>query len=294
MERWLARFTWDRIFVLLIFILLAGPSLASWILSFKVPKSTALVVALLVVVIKLLGMLPPAWRRFGAASGKGLGAQIAALVPPSLIGWIKLDRGYWQAFFVWVRRRPALPAPPAGQHIGFLKNSQYTTVLAMVFISCLVDLPVSAMIIGVVEKDPVIQNRIHLVMLAMTFYTLVWVFADRWLIKASHHVLGASHLHLRVGSRLQADIPLAAIARAERMSESVKQWKERLGLEDDAFIKVSPLDSPNLLLTLDGSVPAKVERYKTMLAAPRYLLVYVDDPQWCAQLLRRKELNVSE
>ncbi|MES3023892.1 MAG: hypothetical protein V4857_20190 [Pseudomonadota bacterium] len=288
MERWLAKQTWDRLFVYLLFLLLAGPPLANWLLPFKVRKAHFLYLALLVIAIKLLAAVPPALRRYRAAGAEGTAAQWKALFPPTLGGWIRMDKGYWHAFFAWVQRRPALPPLPPGQPIGYLHKSQYTTVLAMVFISCLADLPVSAMIIGVVEQNPVIRFRIHAVMLALTLYSLVWVLADRWLVKASHHVLGQTHLHLRVGSRFTADIPLEAIVDAVRLGEPARQWSERLGIAREDYMKVSPFDAPNVLLTLTGDPALLVERFKTVQRAPTYLLVFVDDPACLAQLLKRR------
>ena len=261
--------------------LLAGGDLRREILM---PVSLALALALLVA--KDLSGAPEACRRWRSSRRDGAGpvAQIAAFLPPPLVGLMRVERQMWRGFFAWLRRQPNVAPRPEGTRIEFLGQGAYLTVVAIALVSLLVELPIHSMILPIAVNDPVLVARLQVLLGVGSLYSLVWVMGDRWHVKASYHVLTGDALDLRIGVRAQASIPLACIERCERLRETRSQWCRQHGVRMADTIVISPIDRPNLVLVLVPEAMVPVSLVGDERLAPRYVFVYVDRPDLIADL----------
>lgn len=161
-----------------------------------------------------------------------------------------------------------------------MQQTQYHTLLLMGLISALVDMPVNALLIGLMVDDPVRQLWIHAVLLVLTLYLIILTLGDRWKIRRQYHVLTDTHLHLRYGERFVADIRRADISSATSFDGNVKAWCQQHGVSPQQLAIACPsltFDTPNLLLELkpDG----QIEQNHHTRPCPNWLLLFVDQPQ---------------
>ena len=247
------------------------------------------------VVAKLLvdGYSGLARYRQAAREGAPWPARLSALLLRLLVAQARMDRVHMSAFGAWMGRLAPDPLAP-GRQFGFQKRSSYSTLIVLGLIGTFVDLPISALMASVMSKDPAVQLRIHLIMGALTIYSLVWLLGDRRLMQRSAHVLDNATLHLTIAGRFRARIPLADIVRAEAVNDTVPDWCKRHGVPMHAALCVrpSPFDRPNLALFLDAGTRAELIQWQLPRTAPRVLLLHVDEPgQLLAALLTvsRKE-----
>lgn len=237
-----------------------------------------LLAPLLVLVAKDLSHLPDALRRSRTAMRMRAWRQLpAAWLPPELVGLFRLDRALRRGFVDWLRRRPQPPAP-AGRSFAYLEQGSYRTAVAIVLVSTFIELPLHAAVLPLFVHDAGTLHMMHLAMLAAVLSTLAWLFGDRWLVGAGHHVLTEEGLQLRVGARTHGLVPLAAIARCERIAEPAAMWLRRNGFAPGSAVRATPLDKPNLVLILapdSGVCLTHMGVERTGLAC---IFVYVDRP----------------
>jgi hypothetical protein len=208
-----------------------------------------------------------AWRRLPAA-----------WLPPELVGLFRIDRDLRRGFVNWLLRRPQ-PQAPAGRAFSYLEQGSYRTVVAIFLISTFIELPIGAAVLPFFVHDVTERNVIHLVMLVAGLSTLTWLFGDRWLVGAGRHVLTGQGLQLRVGARTRGLVPLAAIARCERIAEPVAPWLRRHGIEARGAVCASPLDKPNLVLILKEDSRVRLTHLGVERTGLSCIFVYVDRPQ---------------
>lgn len=122
---------------------------------------------------------------------------------------------------------------------------------------------------------------------ALAVYMLMWIVCDRYLMAGSFTVIGASSLHLKIAGRFSAGIALSAITGCEPLGESAGAWCKRRGIEAGDTLTATPADRPNVVLAIDPAANAMLTSWQVERAAPRYLLLFVDQPSALAAALAK-------
>jgi hypothetical protein len=200
-----------------------------------------------------------------AAMWRGLAAPIVASCRYQLVTW--------RGFVGWALRAPA-PALPEGERFGFLERSSYSTFVAICVFSTLVDLPLNGFILSVMVHDPHKRHVLHLILAPLAIYMLYWIISDRWLMRASSHVLTSDALVLTLGGRSACRIPLDAIERCEHVSEAYLSWCARHKVRRRNALAVTPFDRPNVLLLLKHG--ASATHFGAARTGVSHIFVYVD------------------
>ena len=221
---------------------------------------------------------PDTRLRLQAARQQSWFHQLCQMLPPVLPAMLAMNLAIFQSLWQWITGKPRVQPPLQGMPISFNETSEYGTMLVIFFLGCVVDIPVTALMVSSVGHDAAMNLRIHLVIVLLTLYAICFVLGDRWAFKSSCHVLGQHTLHLRLADRFSADLPLSMIHSAQVMKETVRQWsvKNKLAFYDKLL--VSPLDSPNVLLVLKPDAELHAISFKARRKLPRYLFLYVDHP----------------
>lgn len=246
--------------------------------AFIKPLNLSLV--LMLFVAKDLSTAPEAMARWRAAraAGKGIGAQILAFAPPGVVGWMVVEREVWRGFGQWLRRRPNASPRPEGTPLHYLHKGAYTTAVGIALVSLLIELPLSGVIASVFGFDPSLERTLHVVMGIGCAYSLVWVLGDRWHVMSGFHVLGDDFLDLQIGARAAATIPIDQITRCERLKDTRQQWCKLNGVALRDTIVISPIDRPNVVLTLAPGAQVPVSLFGVDRNAPAHVFLYVDRP----------------
>ena len=164
-------------------------------------KPLLLAVPLLMFVAKDLSHLPDALARTRTAlAGRRWRDLPAAWLPPEFVGLLRLGHALRCGFIQWLLRRPQ-PAAPAGTPFGYLERGAYRTGVAFALFTTLFELPLDAVILPLLVKDPDLCRTVHWVMLAGCLSGLVWVLGDRRLVGAGAHMLDDAGLQVRIGAR---------------------------------------------------------------------------------------------
>lgn len=253
-------------------------------------RSAGLALPLLLLMAKDLAHAPDAWRRLrGAHAARApWHAHVAALLPPELVGMLRLDRLLWIGCWRRLRRQSAPHPLPDGVGLGYLERGAYGTATAVVFVSLLLELPVHVLLLNLFIEDADKLLMLHALGAAAVLYTLVWVLGDRWHIGAGRHVMTDDALHLRVGARVDGVLPLAAIARLETVDAPLPAWRRRHGVARRDTLLVTPFDQPNCVLVLDDDARVDILHWQVHKRLPRYVLLYLDRPELLAARLRRQ------
>jgi hypothetical protein len=250
-------------------------------------RHASLILALCVLAAKDLAHAPEAWRRLRAAIAERAPWQriLAALLPPELVGLLKLDRLMWVGCLHRLRRRPQA-ASPDGVALTYLQRGAYGTASAIAFVMVFIELPLDAMIVNLFVKDPDHLLVVHVLCAAAALYTLAWVIGDRWHLGAGRHVLTADALHLDVGVRASGVLPLASIERMETVNEPLTAWRRKHGAGRGATLVVTPFDKPNCVLVLKPEAELGILHWQVRKRVPQYVFLYLDRPELLAARLR--------
>lgn len=252
-----------------------------------------LLLPLLLIVAKDLAGLPDFSRRMRQVARKGTpwSERLGATLPPEFLAFLKLGRAMRQAFFAWVRRHPH-PARPAGTVLTYTERGAYSTVLALAVFSACIELPIDAAIASIFIDEPRLRAILHLCSLCSAATILMWVAADRWMVKgAKGHVLTGDTLDLSIGARASGIIPLSAIDSIEDVGEKPEQWCKRRGVARRETVAVSPFDAPNVVLRLRPGVPVTITSYQMAKQDPAYVFLYLDRPELLGAAVRRARGN---
>jgi hypothetical protein len=244
-------------------------------------RPLVLIAPMLVIVAKDLSHLPDALQRLRSAAAKrDWGRMATACLPPELVGLLRLDGQMRRACLAWLRRRPQ-PALPAGQALSYLERGSYRTAIAIALFSALFELPLHALILPLFIHDADKLRMIHVLMLAGSLSTLVWVLGDRWLVGKGCHVLTADGLELRVGARTEGTIPLEYIAACERVDGRAADWCRQRGIARHATLLASPLplDKPNTVLILKSNSPVRLTHMGVERDGLSCVFLYLDRPE---------------
>ena len=264
------------------------------LLLFALPKTAVLhlerpmlLLPLLLLVAKDLAGAPDFMRRMRqvARPGTAWSTRLGALLPPEFLALIKLDRAMWRSLSCWLRRVTP-PARPSGTMLTYTRQGAYSTVLALAMCSVVIEFPLDAMIASFLIDDSGIRTVLHAMYVLSGLYTLAWVAADRWQVRAAGgHVVTNEVLDLSVGIRAFGIIPLSAIEHCERVAEPRAKWCKRHGVALRDTVVVSPFDAPNVVLRLDRAQPVTITYYQLEKSAPRYVFLYLDRPDQLAAML---------
>lgn len=238
-----------------------------------------LMLPLVLLAAKDLAHLPDARSRLRAAGSWP--ARVAALLPPELLGILRLDRLLWLGFLNSLRRRPSRPAPdaaPGSVALGYLKQGAYGTAIGIAMVSLLLELPVNVLIINLMIGDADARFIIHVIGAIGLVLSFAWVLGDRWHVGAGQHLLADGVLHLRVGVRTQGSIALSAVERMDALAEAPERWRRRHGIRRAETILVTPFDKPNCVLVMKPEAGATLLHWQVRRSVPRYLLLYLDRP----------------
>jgi hypothetical protein len=251
-------------------------------------RQLGLALPLLLLASKDLAHAPDALRRYRVAADWR--SRITAFLPPELLGMLRLDRLMWLGFFAWLRQRGSTARPGAtrleGIELGYLQRGAYGTAIGIVMVSLFLELPSNVLIVNLMIDDDSTRMLVHLVAGVLALYSFAWVLGDRWHVGQGCHVLTHDTLHLRVGVRSQASIPLAAIERIERLEEAPERWRRRNKLHCADTLVVTPIDKPNCVLVLTPDADVTVLHWQVRRKAPRYVLLYLDRPELLASRVR--------
>lgn len=253
-------------------------------------RHAGLVLALCLIVAKDIAHAPDAWRRLRAAIAERAPWQriVGALLPPELVGMLKLDRLMWAGCLHRLQRRPQA-ALPDGVPLTYLNRGAYGTASAIAFVMVFIELPLDAMIVQLFVKDPSHLLVVHLLCAAAALYTLAWVLGDRWHIGAGRHVLTADALHLHVGVRASGVLPLDAIERMEPVDEALPAWRRKHGVARLDTLLVTPFDKPDCVLVLKPDAEVGILHWQVQKRMPKYVFLYLDRPELLAARLRARQ-----
>lgn len=247
-------------------------------------RKLALAVPLLLLAAKDLAHLPDALQRLRGATGWH--GRILALLPPELIGMVRLDRLMWIGFLQWLRRRTP-PRRPEGTALTYLQRGAYGTAIGYAMFAVFLELPIDFGILHLFVDDPDTRMLIHVVGGVGAMYTLAWVLGDRWHVAEGSHVLADEVLHLRVGVRTQGSIPLSSIERVDAVLEAPERWRRRHGIHPADTVAVTPFDKPNCVLVMKPDAGVTLLHWQVRRAAPRYVLLYLDRPELLASRVKQ-------
>ena len=247
-------------------------------------RKLALALPLALLAAKDLAHLPDALQRLRSATGWP--GRVLALLPPELIGMVRLDRLMRAGFLQWLRRRTP-PARPEGTALTYLQRGAYGTAIGCAMVAVFLELPIDFGIMNLFIDDPDTRLVVHVVGAIGALYTLAWVLGDRWHVGEGSHVLADEVLHLRVGVRTQGAIALSAIERVDTVPEAPECWRRRHGIHAADTITVTPFDKPNCVLVLKPDAGVTLLHWQVRRAAPRYVLLYVDRPELLASRVKQ-------
>lgn len=250
-------------------------------------RNTGLFLALGLLAAKDIAHAPDAWRRLRRAiTERGPWYRFAtALLPPELVGMVKVDRLMWSGCRNRLLRRQRT-APPDGVALTYLERGAYGTASAIAYVMVFLELPIDAMIVNLFVKDPDLLLIVHVLCVAAALYTLVWVISDRWQLGAGRHVLAGDALHLDIGVRASGVLPLASIERMESVNEPLPAWRRKHGAGREETLVVTPFDKPNCVLVLKPEADVEILHWQMRKRLPRYVFLYIDRPELLAARLR--------
>ncbi|RNF29196.1 hypothetical protein NM04_19200 [Massilia aurea] len=253
-------------------------------------RNAGLALPLLLLMAKDIAHAPDAWQRLRSAHAARAPwhARVTALLPPELVGMLRLDRLLWIGCFRRLRQQTAACALPEGVALTYLERGAYGTATAVVFVSLLLELPVHVLLLNLFVADAGTLALLHVLGAVAVLYTLAWVLGDRWHIGAGRHVMTDDALHLRVGARVDGVLPLAAIARLETVDAPLPAWRRRHGVARRDMLLVTPFDQPNCVLVLEEDARVDILHWQVKRRLPRYVFLYLDRPELLAQQLRRR------
>lgn len=219
-------------------------------------------------------------QRYRAASlaESPLQARLAALIPLALLAWSRLDRANLAACKAWLLRRP-LPAQPPGTSFGLLSKSSYGTFVLIALFAILIELPLDTVIVSVMTNDAVLAGRLRIVLAVLAVYSLLWIAGDRYLMRGSAIVLDEAALNIRVGTRLAARIPLAAINACTALPEGAPAWRRQHGVVEGQWLTATPADAANVVVEVIPRAGLTLWHWQVERPAPRCLFLFVDAPE---------------
>ncbi len=228
--------------------------------------------------------MPAAWRRVASRRNSGAPWYQASvhLIPDSFRSMLRVELTiYLEALCVLTRR--ALPSvqrmarmPQQGTRYTLQKGSISTIFLPLVVLSSLVELPLLHLLIHA-HAPEAIRPSLHLALLGLTMWGLLWALGDRSAVKNMAHVLLRDEVALNVGLRASCQLPLAAVERVQIIAGRPREWRQTLSIDKQDVITLTPMDPPNVLIELRSERHnVRITKFGMDVESPRYLAIYVD------------------
>lgn len=235
---------------------------------------------------KEIADFPALWDRTvnSRHSGSNVTYYLSSLLPPEFKGWLRTLAGFCWGFWKWATRQPPLKYPHDGGSVTYLKRSGYSALLPLAVVSLFVDVPVSTFLLPALGLDPGVQIIVRSTMLIAGLFTIACLLGDRWHLSQGEHSIDAMTLHLRVGARFQAVIPLSTIRDAwvlPRTNSVSARWSNR-------ELVASPFDKPNVMLVVNPNSNARMFWLGCSYHDAQAVYIYVDEPQTFVKDLNAK------
>jgi hypothetical protein len=188
------------------------------------------------------------------------------------------------------RRRPSQAVAAnlgPGLRFSLHKGAISSIVVALTVIASCVDIP----LIHLLSNNHVpaaLRGTFHAALLALNAAGLIWIIGQRSAVTHIPHVVGPVILRLRVGFRLEFDLPLSAVSGASILKGSPREWIPARGLTRADVTLVTPMDEPNVLLEIGGDLDAvRGLRAGRAMRSTRYLAIRVDDAEGFRRAIAR-------
>jgi hypothetical protein len=223
---------------------------------------------------------PEIWQRTRHAYRQSKSVLLSAkeLIPAEFRGWIKTFLHIQKASL----RKPAADSPHQSGNIlalTYLKNGIYSSLLPIIIIACMAEIPLTQFILHLLAIDPTVLIVIHVLTIAMSVFTISSLLGDKRLLGEAQHYIQDDILHLRLGCRANADIPLCSILNAEIIDrKDVILFNTEVNL-----MEVTPFDKANVVLSLStdagNTSGARFEELGSARENIKTLKIYLDTPQ---------------
>lgn len=181
------------------------------------------------------------------------------------------------------------PIHPNGGYSG-IKGARYSAVFPLAILVAVIDIPIMGLIIRSIVHDEAFRIYIEAGLLFISVYALVWIIGDRRAMLEMNHSVNAEFLVLRLGVRESGSIPTkfikSAITVSSMIDGSFSRWKDESNVRDTELWQLTPLDSPNLIIQLNGNINLKMDKfgYRKNIS-PRYVCLYVDEnSEFCSEI----------
>ncbi|MFZ6657666.1 hypothetical protein [Undibacterium sp. TJN19] len=234
---------------------------------------------LIMLVFKDLSEATAALQRLKKARQQGGGwvACIPTLLPSEITAFFRLDRAMWRGFYAWLSQKKTT-RHPEGEAFGFLNKGSYSTVFAIILLALCTEIPFSALMIALIEADPAKRHLVHIILFALTAYSLIWLLGDRYLVNHSHHILSETDLYLKVGARSTGKIPRSAIVSCEYFThDDAQRPREKLRYPANSIV-VTPFDRPNLVISLHADAILEISHFQLNRTGLTKIFLFVDQP----------------
>lgn len=229
--------------------------------------------------IKYLLEIPVGWRRSSKAyhSGAGFWRSTILFHPPEFVALARLQWRLIVGFLRWALRRPPVVIP-TGTHIGFLRRSSYPTVLIILALAILTEVPFSFVLLGATNLDPAIITRLHIFIGQVTILSFVFILGDRQYLLNSRHSLARTGLEIRMGARTQGFIPYSAIKGCGVLDQRERSFLTSPRRMQGDTLWITPFDRPNFCIELVVANTVSLSHFMLDRTNLKLVYLYVDDP----------------
>jgi hypothetical protein len=170
--------------------------------------------------------------------------------------------------------RKSIPSPPT---YTVVNGDKYSLLVPMLIIVAIFDVPIMALIAMSIVKNIHVRHWIDGILALGTLYGIMWVVGDGRAIKESGHTVASDALRLHLGLRCSGSVDVALLGRCQEISGNFKSYCAENKLPADQIWKISPIDSPNVMIELKEISAIEVVRFGTRRSVQiKYIALYVD------------------
>jgi hypothetical protein len=237
---------------------------------------------------------PENWQRTRQAYRQSKRILLSAkeLIPAEFRGWVKTFLHMQKACL----RKPTAHLPHQGGNIltlSYLKNGIYTSLLPIIIIACVADIPLTQFILHLFKIDPTVLIVVHVATILLGVLTISSLIGDKRLLGEAQHYIQDDILHLCLGCRASADIPLCSILNAKLINhKDVVVFNTDLNL-----MEVTPFDKANVVLSLssnaDNNSGSRFEELGSARENIKTLKIYLDTPQKLIDSINKFQANAT-
>lgn len=193
-------------------------------------------------------------------------------IPEEIRGWGRTFLALQIAFLRKAFGRASkIEERPAG--FTYLQRSGYTSLMPILVISSMVDIPLAHLAIGYSNLPESTQLGVHVFIVLVHVLAFSTLIGDRFLIGPGQHEITSTDLLISLGARANGTIPLDAISSATKLTGPLKP--KSVSAKD---VVISPCCNPNVALALrEGGCELNV--LGSNLRDVRSIYLYVDRPE---------------